>query len=110
MILDKGGIGTAINTQSRGLSHGLSMRSLPSIDGANTRDFDFLITDGTSFFSEEERGAHHEVAMLGPGIPAYRLTNTWSEVEPQECARPYQAPFERMTTISTIKLLRLCRC
>ena len=50
-----------------------------SIDRANTRDFGFVVTDGASFFSEEKRDARHEVAMLGPGVPAYRLTNTCSE-------------------------------
>jgi glucoamylase len=88
MILDKSGIGTAISAQSRvwfTASHGIINEVYyPSIDRANTQDFGFLITDGTSFFSEEKRDAHHEVAMLGPGIPAYFLTHTCSEAEPQE--------------------------
>jgi glucoamylase len=80
---DKSGIGTAINAQSRvwfTASHGIINEVYyPSIDRANTRDFGFVVTGGTSFFSEEKRDAHHEVAMLGPGVPAYRLTNTCSE-------------------------------
>jgi glucoamylase len=80
---DKSGIGTAINAQSRvwfTASHGIINEVYyPSIDRANTRDFGFVVTDGGSFFSEEKRDAHHEVAMLGPGVPAYCLTNTCYE-------------------------------
>src|ERR1051325_3492644 len=80
---DKSGIGTAINAQSRvwfTASHGIINEVYyPSIDRANTRDFGFVVTDGAGFFSEEKRDAHHEVAMLGAGVPAYRLTNTCSD-------------------------------
>src|SRR5207249_570344 len=76
----KSGIGAAINAQSRiwfTISHGIINEVYyPSIDRANTRDLGLLVTAGASFFSEEKRDAHHAVAMLGPGIPAYRLTNT----------------------------------
>src|SRR5436190_8285643 len=72
----------AISAQSRvwfTASHGIINEVYyPSIDRANTRDFGFVVTDGASF-SEEKREAHHEEAMLGPGVPAYPLTNTCSE-------------------------------
>jgi len=35
-----------------------------------------IVTDGTSFFSEEKRSCRFEVAPVEPGVPAFRLINT----------------------------------
>ncbi len=35
-----------------------------------------LVTDGWTFFSEEKRHTTSEVALLGSGVPGYRVTNT----------------------------------
>ncbi len=76
----KSGVGTAMSALSRvwfTISHGiLNEIYYPRVDQANTRDFGLLVTDGSSFFSEEKRHTMSEVALLVPGVPAYRITNT----------------------------------
>jgi glucoamylase len=76
----KCGVGTALSGLSRvwfTVSHGIVNEVYyPRVDLANTRDLGLIVTDGLSFFSEEKRHTTSEVAMLGPGIPGYRLTNT----------------------------------
>jgi glucoamylase len=76
----KSGVGTAVSRQSRlwfTVSHGIINEVYyPNIDRADTRDFELLITDGSSFFSEEKRHTEHKIEPLAQGVPAYRLTNT----------------------------------
>ena len=76
----KSGVGTAIGSSGRvwfTVSHGiLNEIYYPRVDQACTRDLGLIVTDGKGFFSEEKRHARHEIAALGAGIPAYRLTNT----------------------------------
>jgi glucoamylase len=79
----KSGVGTAVNGQSRvwfTLSHGIVNEVYyPSVDQANTRDLGFLVTDGSSFFSEEKRDATSRILQLAHGVPGYRLTNTCTQ-------------------------------
>jgi glucoamylase len=76
----KTGVGTALNRSSRvwfTLSHGiLNEIYFPRVDMACTRDLGLLVTDGSSFFSEEKRHCSFEIAPVEPGVPAYRLVNT----------------------------------
>jgi glucoamylase len=76
----KTGIGTALNQHSRvwfTLSHGiLNEVYFPRVDQACTRDFGFMVTNGTDFFSEEKRHCTFEVTPFEPGIPGYELFNT----------------------------------
>src|SRR5665213_489478 len=76
----KSGVGTAVSSQSRlwfTISHGIINEVYyPNIDCADTRDFQLLVTDGSSFFSEEKRDTNHKIEPLAQGVPAYRLTNT----------------------------------
>src|SRR5712691_4018653 len=76
----KTGIGTALSQQSRvwfTLSHGiLNEIYFPRVDQACTRDQEFLVTDGTTFFSEEKRDCVHQHILAEPGIPLHLLTNT----------------------------------
>jgi glucoamylase len=76
----KTGVGTALSRSSRvwfTLSHGiLNEVYYPRVDTACTRDLGLMVTDGTSFFSEEKRHCRFEVGPLEPGVPGYRLTNT----------------------------------
>src|SRR5271168_1861336 len=55
----KNGIGTALNSRSKvwfTLSHGiLNEVYFPRVDQACTRDLGLVVTDGSSFFSEEKR-------------------------------------------------------
>ena len=46
------------------------------MDQACTRDQEFIVTDGRSFFSEEKRDCTFENETDEPGVPLYRLTNT----------------------------------
>lgn len=76
----KDGIGTAYSTASRvwfTLSHGiLNEIYFPHVDSPNTRDMQFLITDGESFFHEEKRDLQHACERPEPEALLYRLTNT----------------------------------
>ena len=76
----KSGVGTALNGESRvwfTLSHGiLNEVYFPRVDKACIRDLGFLVTDGSSFFSEERRHTHSAVSTLAPGVPAYQFVNT----------------------------------
>ncbi len=76
----KRGIGTALNLHSRvwfTLSHGiLNEVYYPRVDQACTRDLGLIVTDGSSYFSEEKRSCEFENHALEPGVPVYKLTNT----------------------------------
>ncbi|MES2306635.1 MAG: glucan 1,4-alpha-glucosidase [Gemmatimonadota bacterium] len=76
----KAGVGTAFSDASRvwfTISHGiLNEIYFPDVDVACTRDLGMVVTDDHGFLSEEKRDAHHEVEWLGPGIPAFRFTNS----------------------------------
>ncbi|MEP6955728.1 MAG: glycoside hydrolase family 15 protein, partial [Chthoniobacterales bacterium] len=76
----KEGIGTAYNSNSRvwfTLSHGiLNEIYWPHVDTPNTRDFEFLITDGESFCHEEKRDLRHELQYPEKSCLWSRLINT----------------------------------
>ncbi len=75
----KDGVGAALGDSSRlwfTLSHGIVNEVyFPRIDQACTRDWEFLVTDGASFFSEEKRDSETTVEPLEPGVPGYRIVN-----------------------------------
>ncbi len=76
----KDGIGAAISSASRvwfTLSHGIFNEIYyPRIDQACTRDMGMIVTDGSSFFSEEKRHAQASTKFIEEAIPAYRIVNT----------------------------------
>ena len=76
----KEGVGTAYHTSCRlwfTLSHGIVNEIYyPRVDQPNTRDFQFLITDGETFCHEEKRDLDHKVEYPDRHCPFYRLTNT----------------------------------
>lgn len=76
----KSGVGTAIGPWSRvwfTISHGvLNEVYYPRVDQANTRDLGLIVTDGSSYFSEEKRNTTSTVELLGSGVPGYRVTNS----------------------------------
>jgi len=76
----KSGIGTALNQHSRvwfTTSHGiLNEIYFPRVDQACTRDQEFIVTDGQSYFSEEKRNCKFAISPLEPGVPAFSLINT----------------------------------
>ncbi|MFZ1005697.1 MAG: glucan 1,4-alpha-glucosidase [Candidatus Sulfotelmatobacter sp.] len=76
----KTGIGTALNQHSKvwfTLSHGiLNEVYFPRVDQACTRDFGFMVTNGTDFFSEEKRHCTFDLKPFEPGIPGYKLINS----------------------------------
>jgi len=83
----KTGIGTALNRSSRvwfTLSHGiLNEIYFPRVDMACTRDLGLMVTDGSSYFSEEKRHCSFEISVVEPGAPAFRLVNT--ELDKRYC-------------------------
>jgi len=75
----KEGIGTAYSTASTvwfTLSHGiLNEIYYPTIDHPQTRDFQFLVTDGETFFHEEKRDLSSTVEYVDRDALAYRIVN-----------------------------------
>lgn len=76
----KEGIGTAYHTTCRvwfTLSHGIINEIYyPNVDCPNTRDFQFLITDGETFCHEERRDLEHRLEYPEIGALYYRLINS----------------------------------
>jgi glucoamylase len=74
------GVGTSVSRDSRvwfTLSHGiLSEIYYPRVDNACTRDLGFIVTDGHTYFSEEQWETTSEVSQVEPGVPAYQIRNT----------------------------------
>ena len=75
----KDGLGTAYNSNSCvwfTLSHGIVNEIyFPHVDSPNTRDLQFLITDGESFCHEERRDLLHQTERPNQDALFYRLTN-----------------------------------
>jgi glucoamylase len=76
----KEGVGTAYHTSCRvwfTLSHGIVNEIYyPHVDQPNTRDFQFLITDGETFCHEEKRDLNHEIEYPERDCLFYRVTNS----------------------------------
>jgi glucoamylase len=76
----KEGVGTAYHTSCRvwfTLSHGIVNEIYyPHVDKPNTRDFQFLITDGETFCHEEKRDLKHEIGYPERDCLFYRLVNS----------------------------------
>lgn len=76
----KEGVGTAYHTGCRlwfTLSHGIVNEIYyPHVDTPNTRDLQYLITDGETFCHEERRDLVHETHYPEEGALLYRLTNS----------------------------------
>src|SRR5256886_482679 len=77
---EKEGVGTAYHTSCRlwfTLSHGIINEIYyPRVDRPNTRDFQFLISDGETFCHEEKRDLNHVVEYPERDCLLYRLTNS----------------------------------
>jgi glucoamylase len=76
----KEGVGTAYHTSCRvwfTLSHGIVNEIYyPHVDQPNTRDFQFLISDGETFCHEEKRDLTHAIEYPERDCLFYRLTNS----------------------------------
>lgn len=76
----KDGVGTAYHSASSiwfTLSHGIINEIyFPHVDTPNTRDVQFLITDGESFCHEERRDLEHKTEYPEQSALLYRLTNS----------------------------------
>lgn len=76
----KDGVGTAYSGSALvwfTLSHGIVNEIyFPHVDTPNTRDLQFLITDGETFCHEEKRDLDHLTEYPEKGALLYRLTNT----------------------------------
>jgi glucoamylase len=76
----KEGLGTAYHTSCQlwfTLSHGIINEIYyPSVDQPNTRDFQFLISDGETFCHEEKRDLDHRIENPEHDCLFYRLTNS----------------------------------
>jgi len=76
----KEGVGTAYHTSCRlwfTLSHGIINEIYyPNVDQPNTRDFQFLVTDGESFCHEEKRDLNHKIEYPERDSVLYRIINS----------------------------------
>ena len=76
----KDGIGTAYSASAQvwfTLSHGIVNEIyFPHVDTPNTRDLQFLITDGETFCHEEKRDLDHTTEYPEKNALLYRLINT----------------------------------
>ena len=76
----KEGVGTAYHTSSQvwfTIAHGIVNEIYyPHIDRPNTRDLQFLITDGESFVHEERRDLDHAIGYPETNALVYRLINS----------------------------------
>ena len=76
----KDGVGTAYSASSHlwfTLSHGIVNEVYyPHVDAPNTRDLQFLITDGETFCHEEKRDLDHKIEYPEHDALLYRLTNS----------------------------------
>ena len=76
----KEGLGTAYHTSCRvwfTLSHGIINEIYyPTVDQPNTRDLQFLISDGETFCHEEKRDLDHRIEYPERDCVFYRLTNS----------------------------------
>src|SRR5438874_1408415 len=76
----KEGVGTAYHTSCRvwfTLSHGIVNEIYyPHVDQPNTRDFQFLISDGETFCHEEKRELTHAIDYPERDCLLYRITNS----------------------------------
>src|SRR3989440_560750 len=76
----KEGVGTAYHTSCRlwfTLSHGIVNEIYyPHVDQPNTRDFQFLVSDGETFCHEEKRDLGHLIEYPERDCVFYRLTNS----------------------------------
>ncbi|HEV2394549.1 MAG TPA: glycoside hydrolase family 15 protein [Verrucomicrobiae bacterium] len=77
---NKEGIGTAYHTSCRvwfTLSHGIVNEIYyPNVDCPNTRDLQFLITDGETFCHEERRDLDHQIQYPEQSTLYYLITNS----------------------------------
>ncbi|MEW6321325.1 MAG: glycoside hydrolase family 15 protein [Acidobacteriota bacterium] len=75
----KHGVGTACSEHSRvwfTMAEGILTEIFyPRVDVANTRDLQFLVTDGASVFHEERRHLQHTVSYADPRAPAYLVAS-----------------------------------
>ncbi len=76
----KEGIVTAYHTSSRvwaTLSEGIVNEVyFPTVDSPQTRDLQYLVTDGESFFHEEKRDLEHAIECIDAHALGYRLVNS----------------------------------
>ena len=76
----KEGLGTAYHTGCRlwfTLSHGIVNEIYyPHLDQPNTRDFQFLVSDGETFCHEEKRDLDHRIEYPETNCLFYRLINS----------------------------------
>ncbi len=76
----KDGVGTSATLQSRvwfTISHGIIDEVYyPNTDQANVKNLQFLVTDKSDFFSDEQRDSIHEISWIAEGIPGFQVTNT----------------------------------
>jgi glucoamylase len=76
----KEGIGTAYHSSCRvwfTISHGIVNEIYyPNVDCPNTRDLQFLVTDGETFCHEERRDLDHQIEYPEQSTLYYRLTNS----------------------------------
>lgn len=93
----KTGVGSSVEMNSRiwfTISHGIINEVyFPTVDMPNTRDMQFLVTDGKSFFCEEKRGCDSETKNIKLGVAGYEVINTCKKKQFQIKKRIFCNPY-----------------
>ncbi|MCH9633311.1 MAG: Glucoamylase [Chlamydiae bacterium] len=108
----KTGVGTAPFTRSRiwfTLSHGIVNEVyFPNVDKPNTRDMQFLVTDGKTFFSEEKRDCKTECRNIKSGVAGYEIINTCKKKQYQIKKTVFCNPYSA-TLIQQVEFIPLVK-
>lgn len=103
---NKDGVGTAYSSESPvwfTISAGITSEIFyPTVDTPQTRDLQFLVTDGSTFFHDGRRNFDHHYKCLGDGVPAFRVTCRAKD-------QPYQLVQDIITSPHFPTLLIRCR-
>lgn len=108
----KTGVGSAIDVNSRiwfTISRGIVNEVyFPTVDMPNTRDLQFIVTDGKNFYSEEKNDCTSETKNIKLGVAGYDIINTCKKNQYQIIKRIYTNPYNS-TLIHEVKFVPLIK-
>ncbi len=108
---NKQGVGTSNTLASHiwftlGSDGALNEVYYPTVDKANTRLLDFVVTDGKSWVEEESEDTTHQVEVPDPGVLSFRQVNT-SKSGHYRITKTYITDPDRDTLLIQVKFQRL---
>jgi glucoamylase len=108
---NKQGVGTSNTLASHiwftlGSDGALNEVYYPTVDKANTRLLDFVVTDGKSWVEEESEDTTHQVEIPDPAVLSFRQVNT-SKSGHYRITKTYITDPDRDTLLIQVKFQRL---